>query len=56
MQTCCEPEFVICWALNFQFLLHRYVAIDNVMHQHGIKQVMTFDSGFDAFPGIERIL
>jgi predicted nucleic acid-binding protein len=26
-----------------------------VMHQHDIKQVMTFDTGFDAFPGIERI-
>jgi predicted nucleic acid-binding protein len=27
-----------------------------VMEHHGIEQVMTFDSGFDGFPGITRLL
>ena len=26
-----------------------------VMEHHGIEQVMTFDSGFDRFPGITRL-
>jgi predicted nucleic acid-binding protein len=26
-----------------------------VMEQHGIDQIMTFDSGFDSFPGISRL-
>jgi uncharacterized protein len=26
-----------------------------VMEQHGIEQIMTFDSGFDGFPGITRV-
>lgn len=26
-----------------------------VMEHHGIEQIMTFDSGFDAFPGITRL-
>jgi uncharacterized protein len=26
-----------------------------VMRQHGIGQIMSFDSGFDGFPGIERL-
>lgn len=26
-----------------------------VMEQHGIEQIMTFDSGFDGFPGISRV-
>jgi uncharacterized protein len=26
-----------------------------VMEQHGIDQVLTFDSGFDGFPGITRL-
>lgn len=25
-----------------------------VMEQHGIKEIMTFDAGFDAYPGIAR--
>jgi uncharacterized protein len=25
-----------------------------VMQHHGIEQIMTFDSGFDSFPGITR--
>ena len=26
-----------------------------VMEHHGIEQIMTFDSGFDGFPGITRV-
>ena len=26
-----------------------------VMEQHGIEQILTFDSGFDGFPGIARL-
>jgi predicted nucleic acid-binding protein len=26
-----------------------------VMEHHGIEQIMTFDSGFDGFPGITRL-
>ena len=26
-----------------------------VMKQHGIEQILTFDSGFDGFPGIKRL-
>jgi len=26
-----------------------------VMEQHGIEQILTFDAGFDGFPGIKRL-
>lgn len=26
-----------------------------VMEQHGIKEIMTFDAGFDGYPGIVRL-
>jgi len=26
-----------------------------VMEQHGVDRILTFDSGFDAFPGITRL-
>ncbi len=26
-----------------------------VMEQHGIEQILTFDSGFDGLPGITRL-
>lgn len=26
-----------------------------VMQHHGVEQIMTFDSGFDSFPGITRL-
>lgn len=26
-----------------------------VMHRHGIDRIMSFDRGFDAVPGIERV-
>jgi hypothetical protein len=27
----------------------------SVMEQNGIRQILSFDSGFDAFPGIARL-
>ena len=26
-----------------------------IMERHGIEQILSFDSGFDGFPGIERL-
>jgi predicted nucleic acid-binding protein len=26
-----------------------------VMEQHGIERILSFDSGFDGFPGISRL-
>jgi predicted nucleic acid-binding protein len=26
-----------------------------VMEQHGIEQILTFDAGFDGFPGVKRL-
>jgi len=26
-----------------------------IMEQHGIERILTFDSGFDRFPGVQRI-
>jgi len=26
-----------------------------VMEQHGIERILTFDSGFDGFPGVQRV-
>ena len=26
-----------------------------VMEQHGVRRIMSFDAGFDGFPGIERL-
>ena len=38
---------------------HRLSARDAVhlavMEQHGIEQILTFDTGFDTFPGITRL-
>ena len=28
----------------------------SIMEQHGIERVLSFDSGFDSFPGITRIV
>ena len=27
----------------------------SIMEQHGIKRILSFDSGFDSFPGITRL-
>ena len=26
-----------------------------VMQQHGVERILSFDSGFDSFPGIKRL-
>ena len=41
--------------LGYQQLSARDAAHLAVMLQHGIKQILTFDSGFDSFPGITRL-
>jgi uncharacterized protein len=27
-----------------------------IMEQHGIERILTFDSGFDEFPGVQRVM
>jgi hypothetical protein len=39
---------------------HRQVSARDAVHlavmdQHGIERVLSFDSGFDGFPGITRV-
>ena len=41
--------------LAYQKLSARDAVHLAVMEQHGIDLVLTFDSGFDAFPGITRL-
>lgn len=41
--------------LAYQQLSARDAVHLAVMEQHGIDLIMTFDSGFDAFPGITRL-
>ncbi|PYX28503.1 MAG: hypothetical protein DMG77_15640 [Acidobacteria bacterium] len=41
--------------LAYQLLSARDVVHLAVMEQHGIEQILTFDSGFDGFPGITRL-
>ena len=41
--------------LAYQQLSARDAVHLAVMEQHGIDLVLTFDSGFDAFPGITRL-
>jgi hypothetical protein len=40
-------------------MLERFSARDAthlaVMQQHGIEHILSFDSGFDRFPGIQRL-
>jgi hypothetical protein len=26
-----------------------------IMERHGVRRIMSFDSGFDGFPGVERL-
>jgi hypothetical protein len=26
-----------------------------IMERHGVRRIMSFDSGFDGFPGVERV-
>lgn len=41
--------------LGYQQLSARDAVHLAVMEHHGIEQILTFDSGFDAFPGITRL-
>ena len=41
--------------LGYQHLSARDAVHLAVMEHHGIERIMTFDSGFDAFPGITRL-
>ena len=41
--------------LGYQRLSARDAVHLAVMEHHGIERIMTFDSGFDGFPGITRL-
>ena len=41
--------------LGYQQLSARDAVHLAVMEQHGIERILTFDSGFDGFPGIQRL-
>jgi uncharacterized protein len=41
--------------LGYQRLSARDAVHLAVMEQHGIDRILTFDSGFDGFPGITRL-
>ena len=41
--------------LEYQRLSARDAVHLAVMQQHGIEQILSFDAGFDAFPGITRL-
>jgi predicted nucleic acid-binding protein len=41
--------------LAYQRLSARDAVHLAVMEQHGIERILTFDSGFDGFPGITRL-
>jgi len=41
--------------LEYRHLSARDAVHLSIMEQHGIPQILSFDSGFDAFPGITRL-
>jgi predicted nucleic acid-binding protein len=41
--------------LEYRQLSARHAVHLSVMEQHGIDRILSFDSGFDAFPGISRL-
>jgi len=41
--------------LGYRRLSARDAVHVSVMEQHGIAQILSFDAGFDSFPGISRI-
>jgi uncharacterized protein len=41
--------------LSYQRLSARDAIHLAVMEQHGIDKILTFDSGFDGFPGVKRL-
>jgi len=65
-----DRERLVTDAEVFQEILHRYVAIDRrdalqpaardalhiaVMEQHEVASILSFDAGFDGYPGITRL-
>ncbi|MGO9515438.1 MAG: type II toxin-antitoxin system VapC family toxin [Candidatus Korobacteraceae bacterium] len=42
--------------LEYRRLSARDAVHLSIMEQHGIERILSFDSGFDSFPGITRIL
>ena len=56
-----QPAFdaligIVDQVLGYRQLSARDAVHIAVMEHHGIEQIMTFDSGFDGFPGIARLL
>lgn len=63
-----DNERLVTDAEVLQEILHRYVAIDRkeaimpalqavlglVMERHQVTTIMSFDSGFDGYPGLKR--
>jgi len=41
--------------LGYRQLSARYAVHLSVMEQNGIERILSFDSGFDGFPGIVRL-
>jgi predicted nucleic acid-binding protein len=41
--------------LHYSTLSARDAIHAAVMAEHGIERIMTFDRGFDAYPGVERV-
>jgi len=42
--------------LEYRRLSARDAVHLSIMEQHGIERILSFDSGFDSFPGITRIV
>ena len=42
--------------LGYRRLSARNAVHLSIMEQHGIEKILSFDSGFDSFPGITRLL
>jgi predicted nucleic acid-binding protein len=61
-QAVAEGRRLVTDAEVLQEILHRYAAIGRkdaihlaVMQRHGVRTVMSFDAGYDGFPGIRRL-
>ena len=42
--------------LEYRRLSARDAVHLSIMEQHGIERILSFDSGFDSFPGVTRIV
>lgn len=61
-RTLIERSRLVTDAEVLQEILHRYVAIGRrdaihlaIMEPHGIRQIMSFNTKFDGYPGVERL-